>query len=195
MRHEIDTLDTILNFPKSAEEFNIQLETYLNTLSISSNEKIRQSVLNYCALKCFKLSNKNKYIFREGKKHKMNSVNQTQVKPNDLNIAKKYMAKANEAKKRGVFFNLTFFDMKKLLSRKTCAYTKAKFTEDNNLSIDRINNSLGYEVGNVIAVSHNANQYKENVWESNNIKLTKKERLLVMKAILEQNGYIVSEAK
>lgn len=88
--------------------------------------------------------------------------------PEDVIISRKYLNLHQSAKKRGKDFNLTFSDVKKLLSRKTCYYTGMKLSREegnNQLTIDRIDGTKGYVKGNVVACSHWANQIKNSLYE------------------------------
>ncbi len=88
--------------------------------------------------------------------------------PEDVIISRKYLNLHQSAKKRGKDFNLTFSDVKKLLSRKTCYYTGMKLSREegnSQLTIDRIEGDKGYIKGNVVACSHWANQIKNSLYE------------------------------
>ena len=88
----------------------------------------------------------------------------------ELQVAKKYSRLLHSAASRGLPFNLTLSDIRKLLKRKTCAYTKVEFddkVENFHRTIDRIDCNLGYVKGNVVACTHEANQLKEHFFEHN----------------------------
>ena len=77
---------------------------------------------------------------------------------NDFEIAKKYINKANSAKSKGTKFSLTFYEYKRIITAKYCKYTGVELTHqtgkiqtDTDITIDRIDNSLGYVTGNVAA--------------------------------------------
>ena len=82
----------------------------------------------------------------------------------DLQIAQRFVRKARQAKERGIFFDLSFTTFKRLLKRKTCYYTGVKFKDKPNdrleLTIDRIDNRLGYVEGNVVACTRRINLAK-----------------------------------
>jgi len=85
----------------------------------------------------------------------------------DCYVARKLNAKANNAKDRGIEFNLSFQAMKNLLSASKCYYTgivlskpDAGAQKANDLTIDRIDCTKGYVRGNVVACSYAANQLK-----------------------------------
>lgn len=106
----------------------------------------------------------------------------------DLLIARKYISKADNAKKYDIEFSLSLVSFKNLMSAKKCGYTGIKLTTPRggglpirctDRTIDRIDNTLGYISGNVIAVCHAANQLKA-VWENPNnpIKATHTKKML-----------------
>lgn len=87
----------------------------------------------------------------------------------DLLVAKKYANKVASSNERGVPFSLTLAQFRKLLTRRFCAYTGVPMTihqghnnspKGNNLTIERISNSKGYVVDNVVAVCADANSLK-----------------------------------
>jgi hypothetical protein len=90
------------------------------------------------------------------------------VKPlSDLRIAKKLISKASQANSRGIVFDLSFKEMKKVLTAKKCYITGVKLNAIDNdphkLTIDRIDNDKGYIDGNVIACSSEMNSLKNNL--------------------------------
>lgn len=116
----------------------------------------------------------------------------------DLYAAKHLVWKAENAKKRGIEFNLTVASMKNLLSAKRCFYTgigltKSTGKEENgelrlsDFTIDRIDGSKGYVKGNVVACCHAANQMK-NQFESLGIVGLKAGRNIFDKAIKRIEG-------
>jgi hypothetical protein len=82
----------------------------------------------------------------------------------DLEIAKKYINIQQSAQKRNLEFNLSLKDIKRLLKTKKCFYTGNELNhiigDENQLSIDRIDNNKGYVVGNVVACSSKFNMIK-----------------------------------
>ena len=96
----------------------------------------------------------------------------------DLKIAKRYINKAKNAALGGEVFDLSFRCFKNIMIAKKCAYTGIKLTEKDDVkckstdrTVDRVDSSKGYVVGNVVACCHLANQLKSmcendsNVWE------------------------------
>lgn len=90
----------------------------------------------------------------------------------DLYVADKLRRKADNARERGIEFEMTFQSMKNILSAKKCHYTGLPLTRArhatfpiraSDLTIDRVDSSKGYVKGNVVACSHAANQLKAQV--------------------------------
>jgi hypothetical protein len=86
-------------------------------------------------------------------------------------VATKYLQLISSARKRGKSFTLTLTDVRRLMTRKNCAYTGALMTKKDgpirstDRTIDRLDNSIGYEAGNVFAVTHVANSIKNELFE------------------------------
>ena len=78
----------------------------------------------------------------------------------DLALCQKYVALADSCKQRKIKFDLSLQALKNVKKSKKCFYTGATFTDDNQLSIDRVDNSKGYEDGNVVACSRALNTRK-----------------------------------
>lgn len=87
----------------------------------------------------------------------------------DLYCAKHLQWKAENAKKRGIEFDLSFQSMKNLMGAKRCFYTGIILTKStgkeaelklSDFTIDRIDGTKGYVKGNVVACCHAANQMK-----------------------------------
>jgi hypothetical protein len=83
----------------------------------------------------------------------------------------------NSAKKRNIPFTLTKVDFHNLSYPITCpvlgiplCYNRGK-PQDNSYSIDRIDSTKGYELGNIIVISHRANVLKNNATVSELVKL------------------------
>lgn len=115
----------------------------------------------------------------------------------DLYAAKHLVWKAENAKKRGIEFNLTIASMKNLLSAKRCYYTGILLTKSSgkegeelrlsDFTIDRIDGSKGYVKGNVVACCHAANQMK-NQFESLGVVGLKAGRAIFDKALKRIEG-------
>jgi hypothetical protein len=94
----------------------------------------------------------------------------------DKEIACKYVSKIQNAKSRGINFNLLFRKFKQMLNTKTCKYTKVKFITGHaqlGRSIDRIDSSKGYTDDNVIVCTKRINMLKDNLTKEEIIKLAK----------------------
>ncbi len=97
----------------------------------------------------------------------------------DIQLAKRYLSKAERAGRADIKFTLSFMSYKNLSAAKKCGYTGLEMTaprpgkpiRSSDRTIDRIDSTLGYVKGNVIAVCHSANKLKS-VWENPNNKLT-----------------------
>ena len=85
----------------------------------------------------------------------------------DLVLAKKYVSKADNARKRNIDFTLTLTGFRNLMNAKTCYYTGIALTDGSEeiplgtkRTIDRIDHKKPYEKGNVVACCHAFNQLK-----------------------------------
>ena len=86
----------------------------------------------------------------------------------ELFVADYYKRKMESCKSRGIEFKLNLVSVRNLLRTRKCPYTgltltvgragKAALSSD--ITIDRIDNSLPYVKGNVMAISHKANNLK-----------------------------------
>lgn len=113
-------------------------------------------------------------------------------------LRQKYENKKKNARGRGIDFSLTEDEFIKLClflkENKTCPYTEKEFvfTATNTgtpkpqyPTLERVDNSVGYAIGNCIWVCHNANSVKSK-WESDNfehITFTKHDFKLVQKIL------------
>lgn len=86
-------------------------------------------------------------------------------------VARKFLAKLSNAKKRGINFSLSLSDMKKLVTRKTCYYTGVRLEDDVEhdhplkRTLERLDSSVGYTKENTVACSHAANSLKNMLFE------------------------------
>lgn len=80
----------------------------------------------------------------------------------DIFVAKKMVNLQRSARDRGIEFDLSFATVKRLLSRKTCYYTREELTRHNR-SIDRVDNTKGYVDDNVVACTIEINGFKANL--------------------------------
>ncbi len=85
----------------------------------------------------------------------------------DVQIASKLVSKQHSSKSRGIEFDLSFKEMKKVLTAKKCYITGVALNNVENdphkLTIDRIDNDKGYVDGNVVACSYEMNSLKSNL--------------------------------
>jgi hypothetical protein len=82
----------------------------------------------------------------------------------DYIVAKKLIQLKQSADSRGIEFDLSFIAVKKLMNAKVCFYTRRRFGEDLDArSIDRVDSSIGYVDGNVVACTVDINRKKANL--------------------------------
>ena len=89
-------------------------------------------------------------------------------KPFQVQVAEKYIQLYKSACKRNKDFDLDMRDVGLILKQKRCYYTGMFF--DNTVqkykrTVDRVDHSKGYVKGNVVAATHFANQYKNDIFE------------------------------
>lgn len=92
----------------------------------------------------------------------------------EYEIAKAYSNKIQNAVQRNIEFDLTLAQFKKIYARKTCYYTGINLTKCEmnsplkytDRTIDRIDSSKGYVVGNVVVCCHKANLFKATLFEN-----------------------------
>ena len=94
----------------------------------------------------------------------------------ELYVSRFYKNKANNARRDGYEFGLSLISVRNLLMAKRCYYTGREMTLPNyrqdgsvpgnvpqrptDVTIDRVDNSLGYVKGNVVACCKAANSFK-----------------------------------
>lgn len=86
-------------------------------------------------------------------------------------VAKRYLEKLNNARERGIEFNLTIADIRRLLSRKRCQYTGIEFdlkNPDFRPSFDRVDTKKGYTKDNVVVCMTCINKLKNELLENKN---------------------------
>ena len=86
-------------------------------------------------------------------------------KVTDLDVAKKMINLKQSADSRNLKFDLSFIKLKSLMEQKKCFYTGKSFdkTPGNELSIDRIDNKIGYLDDNVVACTVEINRKKTDI--------------------------------
>lgn len=87
-------------------------------------------------------------------------------------IINKWNSIQASAHSRGKEFNLTLLSVRNLLSAKKCYYTGRPLTEK-NISIDRIDNTKGYVIGNVCACDIEVNNLKNSLSKKDIEKILK----------------------
>ena len=99
---------------------------------------------------------------------------------NDLDIARKMCSKADNAKQRGLEYSLSFADVKRLMLRKTCFYSKRKFTDvgGDKRTFDRIDSKLGYTKANTVACTSSMNKLKNRLLEELDVNLVVVKRMI-----------------
>lgn len=82
----------------------------------------------------------------------------------DLQLAKRFVAKANSSFDRGIGFTISLTSYRNLMQAKRCYYTGIELVDEpgkpNSRTIDRIDHKKPYEKGNVVACCHGFNQMK-----------------------------------
>lgn len=81
------------------------------------------------------------------------------VRTFDEVVATKYLNKLKNAKDRNLEFNLTLTSIRNILKAKQCYFTKMPLDSE-TITIDRVDNKLGYVIGNVVACHTDANAFK-----------------------------------
>ena len=94
----------------------------------------------------------------------------------DVRIAKKYINKSKNARDNGTQFTISFYEYKRIITAKKCKYTGIQLTQqigslplDTDVTIDRIDNSIGYVTGNVVACCHAYKTFKSIIENPQNI--------------------------
>lgn len=94
-----------------------------------------------------------------------NEFDSSKGKLTDLDVARKMLNLKQSADSRNIKFELSFNTLKKLMEQKKCFYTGRELDAkgDYSLSIDRIDNKLGYVEGNVVACTVEINRKKTDI--------------------------------
>lgn len=85
----------------------------------------------------------------------------------DREIAKRYINKINDANQRDIEFDLSLRAFINIFKSKKCQLTGMPLTAE-TITIDRIDNNLGYISGNVMAVHSTVNALKAIIENPNN---------------------------
>lgn len=93
-------------------------------------------------------------------------------KPSLESVLSKRLQILKSAKSRGLEFNLTDANVRKLLNTKVCYYTGVTFNENNDplniRTFERVDDTKGYVQGNVVVVTLRANRIKNLLIEQDN---------------------------
>lgn len=93
-------------------------------------------------------------------------------KPSLESVLSKRLQILKSAKSRGLDFNLTDANVRKLLNTKECYYTGVAFNENNDplniRTFERVDDTKGYVQGNVVVVTLRANRIKNLLIEQDN---------------------------
>lgn len=82
----------------------------------------------------------------------------------DIEIAQKMVKIQQSAKSRSIPFDLSFAEVKRVLTQKKCFFTGEVFDGKTHIrSFDRIDNDKGYVDGNVVACTKEFNSKKANL--------------------------------
>lgn len=112
----------------------------------------------------------------------------------DLKIARMYVGKAYGAAKRGISFELTWAQYKRLQSLKRCYYTGVKFDPtdpDKVRTLDRVDSSKGYTHENTVVCTNHINKLKNALLECSDFSThTTLAELYSFVDKLKQIGYI-----
>lgn len=82
---------------------------------------------------------------------------------NDLKLAQKYVGLKGSSKERGLEFDISLSEFKRIYNTKRCFYTGKKLIHGTNFSLDRVDNTKGYISGNVVACDKAFNLIKNNL--------------------------------
>ena len=81
----------------------------------------------------------------------------------DLVVATKYVTLARNAQTRGIDVTISFAELKRVLKQTHCYFTGVELNDinedENQFSLDRIDNDKGYVKGNVVACARSFNQF------------------------------------
>ena len=86
----------------------------------------------------------------------------TTITPTDDVLVKKYTSLQGRSRAKGMAFNLSLAEIKKLLKQKKCFFTGKPLCTKTH-SIDRVDSSKGYIMGNVVACDKHFNEKKANL--------------------------------
>lgn len=88
----------------------------------------------------------------------------------DAALAALYLYKLNDCVRRNISFELTLTELRQIVSKKTCYFTGRRFVNDGSspdkLSLDRLDNSIGYTKENTVPCCVWVNRLKNELFEN-----------------------------
>lgn len=143
---------------------HISIDRGIATYKITDSGKERLKVLNNSVPKHNPVENK--CIGTDSGKGNISD------KPSLESVLSKRLQILKSAKSRGLEFNLTDANVRKLLNTKVCYYTGVTFNENNDplniRTFERVDDTKGYVQGNVVVVTLRANRIKNLLVEQDN---------------------------
>lgn len=98
------------------------------------------------------------------------------MKLDEQELKKRFESKKKDSRRRGIDFKLTIEDMKALFLRNEgkCDYTGVTFDEDKHkISIERLDDKVGYERGNVCLTSAAVNRIKDYALDKTEVQVVR----------------------
>lgn len=100
----------------------------------------------------------------------------------DVALCKYYVYKSESSAKRGLDFDLSLSDFKRIVSRKRCFYTGEHLVKvngkTNTFTLDRIDNTIGYTKENTVPCAQWVNELKSKLFEDETSSLFTNKRTL-----------------
>ena len=88
----------------------------------------------------------------------------------DASLAAFYLYKVHSSKERGIEFSLSLSDLRKIISKKKCYFSGQTIVSEKNnpnrMTLDRLNNKLGYTKENIVPCAYWVNQLKGELFEN-----------------------------
>jgi len=144
------------------------------TLNNFHKDKYRPDKLVYCCKQCISKQAKKYYKSHKEKIKKYYKIHRKKILIRQTLPTGVYILIKSSAKRRQVEFNLSKEDFINWLNKqpKTCIYCKRTLSEalkDRNnkfkrLTIDRMDNSRGYEINNIVLSCYKCNAIKSNIF-------------------------------
>lgn len=101
----------------------------------------------------------------------------------DVALCKYYVYKAESSTKRGLDFDLSLSDFKRLVARKRCFFTGESLVKvngkPNTFTLDRLDNSIGYTKNNTVPCAKWVNELKNTLLEDKTSSLFTDKKTLV----------------